>query len=98
MVSIFWFFEVPVEKQAQYLKITIEKIKPFWESHGCQSYEIWQSAKGEPAFMKIMLFPDMQTMQKATGLVQSDPEARGVADLFTSFATNTSRRIYVKKT
>lgn len=88
-------FDVPEEKQAEYLKATTEKIKPFWESHGCQSYDIWQTSDGEPAFMKIMLFSDLDAVKKST---EGNEEAMPVVQLWSSFATNVSTKIYVKKT
>ena len=93
--SMIFTFDVPEEKQAEYLKATTEKIKPFWESHGCESYDIWQTSDGEPAFMKIMLFSDTDAMKKAT---QGNPEAGPIVQIFASFATNISSKTYVKKT
>ena len=46
MVKVVFTFDVAPEKQSEYLKATAEKIKPYWESHGCQSYDVWQ-AEGE---------------------------------------------------
>jgi len=93
-VTIFTF-DVPEEKQAEYLKATAEKIKPFWESHGCQAYDIWQSTEGSPAFLKTMFYAD--TGDSPRGPEMSD-EAKVIVELFSSFATNVSRKMYVKKT
>ncbi len=93
--SMIFTFDVPEEQQAEYLKVTIEKIKPFWESHGCESYDIWQTSDGEPAFMKIMLFSDLDALKEST---QDNEEAMPIVQLYNSFATNVSRKTYVKKT
>ena len=93
-VTIFTF-DVPEEKQAEYLKATAEKIKPFWESHGCQAYDIWQSTEGSPAFLKTMFYAD--TGAGPGGPEMSD-EAKAIVGLFMSFATNISPKTYVKKT
>jgi ribosome maturation factor RimP len=89
-------FDVPEEKQAEYLKATTEKIKPFWESHGCESYDIWQTSNGNPAFMKIMLFKDSEAMMKS--LRDYGEEAKPVVELYNSFAMNVVNKTYVKKT
>ncbi len=89
-------FDVAGEKQAEYIKATKETIKPFWESHGCQSYDIWQVADGGTAFMKIMLFADPDAMKKST---EGNAEAaKPVVQLWSSFATNVSIKSFVKKT
>ena len=93
--SMIFTFDVPEEKQAEYLKATSEKIKPFWESHGCESYDIWQTSDGEPAFMKIMLFSDLDAMKNS---MQGNEEAKPIVELYNSFAINVSRKTYVKKT
>lgn len=92
---IVFTFDVPEEKQAEYLKATTEKIKPFWESHGCQAYDIWQTTDGEPAFLKTMFFSDTEDRKKAT---EGNPEAIPIVQLWGSFATNVSRKTYVQKT
>ena len=94
--SMIFTFDVPEEKQAEYLKATTEKIKPFWESHGCESYDIWQTSGGSPAFMKIMLFKDPEVMMKS--LQESGEEAMPIVELYNSFATNVTNKTYVKKT
>jgi len=87
-------FDVPKEKQAEYLMATTEKIKPFWESHGCQAYEVWQTADGEPAFMKTMLYTNTDARQRG---LEGDAEAKSIVQLFSSFVTNLSRKTYTKK-
>ena len=92
---IVFTFDVPEAKQADYLKATTEKIKPFWESHGCEAYDIWQTTDGEPAFIKTMLFSDTDARKKAS---EGNAEAMPIVQLFSSFATNVSRKTYAKKT
>ena len=88
-------FDVPEEKQAEYLKATSEKIKPFWESHGCQAYDIWQSTEGSPAFLKTMFYADTASRQMSP---EGEAEAKTIVQIFSSFATNVSRKTFVKKT
>ena len=95
MVEVVWTFDVPVERQAEYLKATTEKIKPFWESHGCLAYDVWQATEGELAFQKRMLFTDMSAMEKAMELARSGPEA---IQLWRSFVPSSTRRTYIKRT
>jgi hypothetical protein len=40
MLKITYSYEVPSEKHDEYLKITKDEIKPFWESHGCDAYTV----------------------------------------------------------
>jgi len=88
-------FDVPEEKQAEYLKVTSEKIKPFWESHGCQSYDIFQATEGSPAFLKTMFLADMSAIQMGADMSE---EAKSIVQIFNSYATNVSVKTYVKKT
>jgi hypothetical protein len=90
-------FDVPVEKQAEYIKATKEIIKPWWEAHVCRSYDIWQ-ADGENTFMKVMLYPDMATLEKGVELSKTDPECKSVVELWKSFANNITCKNYIKKT
>jgi len=93
MIIRLYTYEVPVGKQSEYLKATAEKIKPFWESHGCKSYNVWQAAEGGTSFLKPMFFEDMAAMEKAMAL----PEAKPIVDLFKSFAINSSSTVYIQK-
>lgn len=96
MVIIVYTYEVPAEKHGEYLKVTAEKIKPFWESRGCKSYDVWQAAEDGTSFIKTMLFEDMDSMQKTVAL--SKGEGKPISDLFYSFANDVSRKTYIQKT
>lgn len=95
MVKVVFTFNVAPEKQKDYLKATKEKIKPYWESHGCQSYDVWQ-AEGETTFIKEMLFPDAATMGRVMG--PKDAESSAAIALWQSFITNLSRKTFTLKT
>jgi quinol monooxygenase YgiN len=97
MVKVVFLYDVPEDKQEEYLAVTKDKIKPCWESHGCQSYELWQ-ADGENSYMKEMTFADMASMGKAMGLAQTNDEVKSAIDLWMSFAENPIRKTYIKKT
>ena len=84
MVKVVFTFEVAPEKQSEYLKATAEKIKPFWESHGCQSYQIWQ-IEDTATFLKEMHFTDQAARDKAMGL--QDAEANSVKQLWHSYVS-----------
>lgn len=96
MVVMVYRYQVPTEKHQQYIKATAEKIKPFWESHGCQSYDVWQAAENGMSFIKTMFFKDTDSMQKSMAL--SKGEGKPFVDLFYSFANDISRQAYIKKT
>ena len=96
MVIMVYTYEVPAEKRSEYLKVTKEKIKPFWESHGCKSYNVWQEAEGGTSFIKPMVFEDIASMKKTMALREG--EGKQIINLFNSFATNVSRKVYIQKT
>ncbi len=93
VVKVTFSYDVSIEKQKEYLQATGEKIKPFWESNGCQSYSVWQVSDNPVAFVKEMVFEDATAMEKSMSL----PEAKSIKELFFSFATNVSRKICTKK-
>lgn len=97
MVNLVYMYEVAPEKQREYLKVTGEVIKPYWESHGCQSYNIYQDAEGGTAFLKEMMFADMASMKRALGLRETDEECKAVVARFRSFANNVLTKVYVRK-
>ncbi len=93
MVKVIYEFDVAIEKQEAYLKITREKIKPLWESKGCHSYDVWQVAESETRFVKEALFENESLMKETSGLKDLD----AAKEIFRSFAENASRRVYVQK-
>jgi quinol monooxygenase YgiN len=92
-VKVVFTYDVSVDNQPEYLKVTGEKIKPFWESHGCQSYSVWQVTNNPTAFVKEMVFEDLTTMEKSMALA----EAKSIKELFFSFANNVSRRVCIER-
>jgi quinol monooxygenase YgiN len=90
MLKMVYMYEVSEDKQDEYKKATAEKIKPFWESHGCQAYKIWQSQEDPKVFMKEMLFPDRAALQGA----MAAPEAEAIKELFFRFAVVKSKTAY----
>jgi hypothetical protein len=93
MVKVIFEYDIPVERQAEYLRVTREKIKPFWESIGCQSYNVWQVTESEARFVKEMLFEADSVMKETLASKDSEP----VKEIFRSFANDVSRRICVQK-
>ncbi|MGD0489359.1 MAG: hypothetical protein ABSB94_19490 [Syntrophorhabdales bacterium] len=87
MVKITYSYEVPNEKRDEYLKITRDAIKPFWESHGCEAYTVWLSLEGSTKFVKEMLFKDELTMERSMKQAEAEP----IKKLFSQFATGISR-------
>jgi hypothetical protein len=94
MVLVKMEYDVPVEKQADYIQATNEKIKPFWESIGCKAYDIWQVGESETKFVKTMIFEDMPGMKETMANKEADP----VKAIFFQFAENVSRVVCTKKT
>jgi len=94
MVTIIFDYDVAVEKQAEYIQVTKEKIKPLWESIGCKSYDVWQQTDGGTRFVKTMVFEDMSRMKETMANQAADP----VKKIFGQFAENVSRRVCEKRT
>ena len=93
IVKVVFTYGVSVDHQPEYLEVTATKIRPFWESHGCKSYSLWQVA-GEPTtFVKEMVFENLTAMEKSMSL----QEAKPIKDLFFGFASNVSRKVCVQK-
>lgn len=90
MIKIVFMYEVIRENQDEYLKMTRDRIKPFWESHGCEAYTIWLSLEGSTRFMKEMVFKDEGTMQSTMKLAEAEP----IKKLFSQFATGITRITY----
>jgi hypothetical protein len=92
-VKVIFTYDVPVDNQKEYLQATGEKIRPFWEAHGCQSYSVWQVTDHPTAFVKEMAFGDLGTLEKSMAL----QEAKSVKDLFHSFVNNVSCKICIHR-
>lgn len=90
MVKVVYIYEVSEERRGEYLKVTAEKIKPFWESHGCESYTLWVPMEGSTTFMKEMDFKDEGTMQSTLKLAEAEP----IKKLFSELASNITRTTY----
>jgi quinol monooxygenase YgiN len=97
MVNIIFSFEVAKENQEEFLSFVKSGTKPWWEAHGCLGYNVWQAA-GENAFVKIMEFPDMATMEKVVPANEKDPECKALIEKFESYTINISRKPFVKMT
>ena len=94
MVTLIFEYDIPVEKRAEYVQITKEKIKPLWESIGCKAYDIWQVAESETRFVKTMLFEDISTMKKTLDSEEAGP----IKEIFGSFSENVTRKICTRMT
>ena len=97
MVKVIFMYDVPQEKREEYLKVTAEVIKPFWESHGCLSYNVWQTNEGSPDFIKEMLFDSQASREKSTAMQADDPKTKEVVGLFSKYAVNTQRKSCLQK-
>jgi quinol monooxygenase YgiN len=93
MVKVIFEYKVAKEKQAEYLQLTRDKIKPFWEANGCQSYTVWQAAESETAFVKEMLFESVSAMKETMALKQAEP----IKEMYFKFATDVARKVITKK-
>jgi quinol monooxygenase YgiN len=93
IVKVVFTYDVSGDDQPEYLEVTATKIRPFWESHGCQSYSLWQVIDNPTAFVKEMVFENLAAMERSMSL----QEAKHIKDLFFGFANNVSRKVCVQK-
>jgi len=94
MYKTVFTFDVDPAKQEEYLKVTAEKIKPYWETHGCQSYNVWQMDGGN-TFIKEMLFEDVESKDKLFGL--EEEAAVSMRKLWRSFMTDYTLKTYIRR-
>jgi hypothetical protein len=91
MVKGVWTFEVPEEKQKEYLENTAKIIKPFWESHECRLYQVLKDYTHPRRFVKEQYYPDKETMERSLALAKEDPNAQAVVATFRKYAENVVR-------
>jgi len=94
MVTMIFEYDIPVEKQAEYVQVIQEKIKPLWESIGCIAYDIWKVGDSETAFVKTMLFEEVSGLKESMARKEAGP----VKEIFGRFAENVSRKMCAKMT
>lgn len=99
MVKVIFSFEVPKEKQKEFLDFVKSEsgTKAWWEANGCLAYDVYQ-ADGENAFIKTMDFTDKETMSKIMPANEQNPECIALIEKFESYTINISRKPYIKMT
>ena len=97
MVELVFMFTVPREKQEEFLNFVKSGTKPYWESHGCLGYNVWQ-ARDKDSFMKRMEFQDMATFEKVLPSGEQNPEGKALIQKFHSFVENVTTRVYTRMT
>jgi len=87
MAKAYFSYNIPEEKQAEYLKFVADELKPFLQSRGARTYEVYQNANQENPtnFMAEMIFDDVETMQKTMGMHGKDPEYDAMIQRFFGF-------------
>ena len=75
MCKAYFCYEIAEESQKEYLKFVSEELKPFFESRGASSYNIYQDTNPDKptTFIAEMVFDDLDSMQKTMGLHGKDP-------------------------
>jgi len=90
MVKAYFYYDVAVEKQTEYLKFVAEELRPFFQSRGARSYDVYRNTNPENVtnFMAEMIFDDLPSMQKTMGLHGKDPEYDDMVQRFFSFVSD----------
>ena len=97
MVEWIFMFNVPKERQKEFLNFVKTGTKPWTESHGCLGYNVWQ-AVGEDTFMKRMEFKDMAAFEKFRPLGEQNQEFKALIEKFQSYIENAVIKPYIKLT
>ena len=89
MLKAYFYYDIPTEKQTDYLKFVAEELKLFFQSRGARTYAVYQNVnpKNSTNFMAEMIFDDAEKMQKTMGLHGKDPEYDAMVQRFFSFVT-----------
>lgn len=99
MVRGIWFFRVAEGKQEEFLQRINDIVKPYWESHQCIAYNIYQDINDATLFVKEQIYPDIEAMEQDGDLFfdNKDPRAAEVVEIFRSYATDLEKRLcYVR--
>jgi hypothetical protein len=99
MVRGIWFFQVAEEKQEEFLQQVNDIVKPYWESHNCIAYNVYQDMNDPTLFVKEQIYPDIESMESDGELFfgGTDPRAQEVVEIFRSYAANIEKRLcYVR--
>jgi len=99
MVKIVIMCDVPGEKQAEFLKLTREGTKPYWEAHGVISYDVWKTEQeGYPGFIKEMYVENIAAAQEVFKRRSTVPEAKDLVDRWEGMTENLNLKVYTKLT
>lgn len=87
MCKAYFCYEIAEENQKEYLKFVSKELKPFFESQGARSYNIYQDTNPDmpTAFIAEMVFDDLDSMQKTMGQHGKDPAYDAMVKRFFSF-------------
>ncbi|MEM3018543.1 MAG: antibiotic biosynthesis monooxygenase [Candidatus Bathyarchaeia archaeon] len=91
MFIVLYEFKVDEGKQQEYIAVTRQQIKPFWEAKGC-GYSLYRSREEPERFIKVMSFPDEPALRKA--VFEKDDKTEKIVNLFKNFARDVKRSIY----
>ena len=86
MIMAQWSCDVPLEKWEDFLVFAKEKLRPFYESHGCRRYELFISMDSEKYFsyqfmqknnryVEQLFFDDIETFESFHKSVGTDSHA-----------------------
>ena len=98
MYRVVFTFEVDAGSVDEYLRLTREQIKPYWEEHGCEAYDTFANDAEPTKFLKIMIFKDADSMRRSLGLTKTEPECQRIIGLFRTYARNPQSATYVLRT
>ncbi len=87
MIMAQWSCDVPLEKWEDFLKFAKEKLKPFYESHGCRRHELltsmdskkyfsYQVVQKKNRYTEQLFFDDIEAFERFQKSVDTNSHVR----------------------
>lgn len=91
LILVQWSCEVPPEKLEDFLKFAKEKLKPLYESHNCERYELfmpmevkkyfsYQFTQKKNKYTEQMIFKEIENFEKFFDAVEKDTHTREIVE------------------
>ena len=90
MILVQWVCDVPPEKLESFLEFVEEKLKPFYELHGCKRYELFmpiemkkkyfsfQVTQKRNSYLEQLMFKDVEDFENFLEAVEKDTHAKEI--------------------
>jgi quinol monooxygenase YgiN len=107
MIIAQWTFKIPKNRLEDFLKYSRKKIKPFWESHGCKFYSVYQTTnkklfpyqimEDESSVTEHLVFGNIEDFEKFIKFVRENKEASEIAESYEKLFSATEIKLKLLK-